>query len=278
MNLNVVKEKHLIDAGPSEEGWSRLEAFARCERLYYLLHVAEGHERHWQKDVLVRGSIGHVGLAHEYARRAAAKAGQDPDFYYTRAEAMRLSAASFGPMGAEMLKIAEPVVDAYFEHYDRLREDLPVVAVEAPVRAVLADGRGITQRLDLVFRDLDGRYWIVDHKLVSEASQRSVDRYTLSGQFLLMQHFGRALYGHEFGGVRVNLLGCREPYRFLRASPDPAPMALGAFPQMVVELRRRIDDRRAAGDPRGYLPAFNEQVCVTAYGKCSMFETCQWDF
>jgi hypothetical protein len=280
--LNVIHEKILIDAGPSAEGWSKLESFSRCERLYFLLHKAEGHEEHWKKDVLVRGSIGHVGLAHEYARRAAAKAGQDPDIYYTRDEAMELSAASFGEMGKEMLAIAKPVVDDYFEHYKR--ENLDVVAIESPVRAVLADGTGITQRLDLVIRDLDGRYWIMDHKLVNNPYQ--VDRYTLSGQFLLMRHFGRLFYGTAFGGVQVNLLGCRKderkeakglsPYTFKRSTPEPAPAALADFPEMVIELRKRIAAKD--GQPgSAYLPAFNEQICCGPYGRCSMFEKCMWD-
>lgn len=280
--LNVVHQKILIDAGPSPEGWSKLESFSRCERLYYLLHKADGHEEHWKKDVLVRGSIGHVGLAHEYARRAAAKAGHDPDIYYTREEAMELSAASFGDMGKEMHAVASEVVAAYFEYYDGLGEELDVVAVESPVRAVMQDGKGISQRLDLVIRDVDGRKWIYDHKLVS--NPWSVDRYTLSGQFLLMRHFGRSFYGDQFGGVRVNLLGCQKdakkiakgqmPFTFKRSSPEPAPAALASFPSMVVELRRRIAAKD--GQPgNSYLPAFNEQVCVTAYGRCSMFEACQ---
>jgi hypothetical protein len=285
MTLNVVREKILIDAGPSAEGWSSLESFARCERLYYWTRVYPRvlEERNPEaaeaaaaptSDPLVRGSIGHVGLAHEYARRAAVKAGLDPDIYYTRDEAMKIRAAREPHNGQEMLEVVAPVVDAYFENYDRTGENLDVVAIESQVRAVLEDGNGITQRLDLVIRDIDGRYWIYDHKFVHAIDAKTVDRYTLSGQFLLMRHFGRAFYGAAFGGVRVNLCGVRDK-TFKRASPEPAPAALSAFPSFVVELRRRIAAKKGLSK-EAYLPSFNEQTCVTAYGRCSKFEECQW--
>lgn len=283
MTFAIIRERILIDAGPSEAGWSTLSSFSHCERLYYLAHKAPDAERHWQKEPLVRGSIGHVGLAHEYARRYAVKHGTDPDAYYTRHDAMELSAVQHGDMGKKMLPVAAETVDAYFDHYDALGEDLDVIAVEAPVALVTGDGRKITQRLDLVLRDMNGRVWINDHKLVSDVSQKTVDRYTLSGGFLLAQHIGRAFWGPDFGGVIVNLLRARpeageeQGLRFKRRAPEPAPAALAAFPAMVVELRRRIDEREATGlGVHAYMPSFNETTCVTAYGKCLGYEACQW--
>lgn len=283
MTLSIVREKQLIDAGPSEEGWSRIGSFAHCERLYYLLHKEPDSKRHWQKEPLVRGSIGHVGLAHEYMRRWLVKHGSDPEAYYNRHDAMEISAASHGDMGKDMLPIAVETVDAYFTYYDGLREDLNVVAVESPVAAVLGDGRRITQRLDLVIQDDNSRFWILDHKLVADVDQKTVDRYTLSGQFLLMQHFGWNFYGRNFGGVLANLLRVRpekeegkEHYRFKRRAPEPAPAALAAFPGFVVALRTRMAEREATGlGIDAYLPSFNETTCVTAYGKCAMYERCQ---
>lgn len=277
MSLPVLKDQVLIDAGPSEAGWSRVESFLRCERLYFLLHKAPGHEQHWIKDVLVRGSIGHVGLAHEYARRTLQKQGKDPNYYYDRDRAMELAAEKFGPMGKEMLEIAQPVVEAYFKKWDATGEVLDVIGVEYPVEATLAGGQKITQRLDLVWRDVNGQIYITDHKLTSTyvGGQGVIDRYSLSGQFLLMQHFGRAYFGNKFGGTRINLLGCREPYAFKRVSPESSPAALAEFPTMIVETKKRIVAKD--GQPMtAYLPSYNEQVCVTAYGRCSMFEVCQW--
>lgn len=283
--LNVVRQRTLIDAGPSSAGWSSISDFLVCERLYYLkrvspttrleatLEAAKLGAPSFRAQPLVRGSIGHVGLAHEYTRRAAAKAGLDPDVYYPRNEAMALCAETFGKVGKEMLPIASDAVDAYFEHYKR--EDLNVVAIEAPVAAVLADGKEITQRLDMVIKDTDGRFWVYDHKFVADTGQKTVDRYTLSGQFLLMIHFGRMIYGAQFGGVRVNLVGVHD-HKMKRASPEPAPAALADFPSMVVELRKRIAAKE--GQPgSAYLPAFNEAICCGPYGHCSMFDICQWE-
>lgn len=277
MQLTITRAKQLIDAGPSAEGWSSLESFSRCERLFYLAKRAKVDPAVAAAplaDPLVRGSIGHVGLAHEYMRRACVKSGLDPEAYYSRHDAMALAAAAFDGNGQEMLELVEPIVDAYFKHYDGLDEDLNVVAIESPVRAVLEDGNGITQRLDLVIQDTDGRYWIYDHKFVHEISWKTVDRYTLSGQFLLMRHFGRLFYGDRFGGVRVNLCGVRDG-KFKRVSPELAPDALASFPKFIVEMRKRIAEREGKGIA-AYMPAFNEQVCVTAYGRCKFFEHCQW--
>jgi PD-(D/E)XK nuclease superfamily len=272
-------EPILIDAGPSRYGWSSLEAFARCERLYFLTRVLPQREgvdlptgpTKPIADPLIRGQIGHVGLAHEYARRYCARHGQDPDLYYDRGTAMRLLAEKHGAAGKAQLEIVEPVVDGYFAYYDA-REVLDVVAIESEVAATLADGKLITQRLDLVIRDLNGYFWIYDHKIV--ADPLSVTRYTLSGQFLLMHHFGRAFYGAQFGGIRLNMLGVRLGYH--RLSPEPAPAALACFASFVVELRSRIAAREGQGRA-AYLPAFNEQICVSSYGVCPMFSLCQWE-
>lgn len=282
----------LINAGPSRWGWSSVEAFARCERLYYLTRVVPARAGLPSppgpaapiSEPLIRGQIGHVGLAHEYARRWCVRHGQDPEAYYDRATAMRMAAQVHGDLGKTVLETVEPIVDGYFAYYDSLGEQLDVQAVEYEVSAVLADGKDISQRLDLVVRDVNGQFWIYDHKLVN--SPTDVDRYTLSGQFLLMHHFGRAYYREHFGGVRLNLLGTRADSdeeklppekRYRRRSPEPAPAALASFPGFVIELRRRIAEREGLGR-EAYLPAFNEQVCVTAYGRCPCFTVCQWEW
>jgi hypothetical protein len=254
----------------------------RCERLYYLLRVAP-QARSQSADPLVRGSIGHTGLAHEYARRAAVRAGLDPEAYYTRDEGMALVAAQFGEVGERLLPIAQAAVNAYFDHYDSKKENLEVVAIEAPVAAELTTGKRITQRLDLVIRDTNGRVWLYDHKFssIDPTAQKTVDRYTLSGQFLLMQLFGQSLYGSLYGGVRVNMIGCLDGnsrFTFRRFSPEPAPAALASFPRMVAARRERMAQLAAVGDPEAYLPAFSEQICVTAYGRCPMFSQCQWEW
>lgn len=70
----------LIDAGPSLRGWSYYGDFFRCRHLWALKRLAHVPEN---ADPLTRGSMGHVGLAHHFARGMAKQRGTDPDMYYT---------------------------------------------------------------------------------------------------------------------------------------------------------------------------------------------------
>lgn len=56
----------LINAGPSERGWHRIESVMRCPRLYAWEH--SGLIERQISEPLARGSLIHVGLAHHYQR------------------------------------------------------------------------------------------------------------------------------------------------------------------------------------------------------------------
>lgn len=176
--------KILINAGPSAAGWSSIEAAIRCERLFYFQRVykreiAPGDPAATEPKPaafpLVRGAIGHVGLAHEYARRNAKRFNLDPESYYTRDEAMTISAESWGMKtqcvdGTTVEEILEeharPAVTDYFTYRDGERENLPVVGIECLDEMPLPNGKVITQRMDLVTFD-NGRYYIYDHKCLA---------------------------------------------------------------------------------------------------------------
>ena len=56
------REGSLIDSGPSERGWHRIESMLRCPRLYALQHI-DGVEFPLTRP-LVNGIMLHVALAH----------------------------------------------------------------------------------------------------------------------------------------------------------------------------------------------------------------------
>lgn len=75
----------LLDAGPSEAGWHRIETYLRCPRLYALIYerrfvrvdpneAQRAMERH-EIPALVLGSLIHILIAHYSARWAAADNG-----------------------------------------------------------------------------------------------------------------------------------------------------------------------------------------------------------
>jgi hypothetical protein len=268
----------LLNAGPSDRGWHRLEAALRCGQLYAWGYGQGGSNPERAANFpptmpLVRGSIGHVGLAHCYARMKAAQAGADPNDFYPPLDAMRLCAESFGDLGAECLPAISKVVRGYAQHYGT--EPFRVLDVEVPVETDFLGCR-FTARLDLVVEDLGGKVWIYDHKFVGRIEPRVHQRYTLSGQFLGLAHLGHRLYGPRFGGVRLNLIACTRP-GFDRTSPEPAPWMLERFPHVVrhaENLIAEIERCLAAGEPVPASPS--EHTCMTSYGPCPAFDACRW--
>lgn len=270
----------LINAGPSRRGWHRLEAAARCETLFGWGYGQAG-SRPESANVfpptgpLVRGSLGHVGLAHCYARTQWIQAGNDPTAcpYYPPLDAMRLAAEPFGELGERMLPVAQRAVRAYANHYGA--EPFRVVEVEREVE-VDFEGHPYTARLDLVIEDTARKVWVFDHKFISRIEGKVFRRYVLSGQFLGFQWIGRRLWGEAFGGVRLNLIGCNVP-GFARETPEPAPWMLERFPRVVAELERkiaRVQELQARGEP---LPASpSEHTCWGSYGECPAFDLCRW--
>lgn len=262
----------VVDAGSSGEwGWHATELALRCPQLFsytYRLKVLGGGN----SEPLLRGSLVHAGLAQFYKRRQAEQQGTDREEWAEPNTGIDETAKKLGPAAAQYATITKQLVAGYMSHY--FTEKLEVVAVEEVFKAEIA-GRPFTQRLDLVAREADGRVYIYDHKCVGRIDQKTVTRYTLSGQFLGMAMFGREVYGAEFGGVKLNLIGISGDFR--RELTDPAPHALRTFPVSVAHARKTVQDLDDAGVPLTEWPkALSEQVCVGTYGICSAFDLCRW--
>jgi hypothetical protein len=303
-----VSVKILIDTGPSRRGWHRLESAAHCAQLYALRYVARFDEivlaSGLPMDIaaphLVRGTLGHIGLAHYYARLGDMQHGKDPERFYDPETAVDMKVSMMverREQGCDLARqLAGPVkaaLRAYISNF--AGERLQIRGVETVVE-MLFEGHVMTQRFDLVFQDRGGRIWVMDHKFVGRANSHTMARYVLSGQFLEMHHQGLNAFGEKFGGVRVNLIGMGsikvqiggetvtdgEPdltkYEFRRASPEPAPHALTTFPATVAYWERQIEAwRREFGENVfAYPKAISELVCIGPYGKCPAWEACRW--
>lgn len=270
--------KILLNTGPSPRGAHRLEAALTCPQLYayhYILGLDLG-----DRTPLVRGSLGHVGLAHFYSRLRAEQQHTDPEVFYTPHEAIDLVAPTFGTLGLELAPLVHRALDKYLANY--AVERLHVEAVETiretyfPASFDTQWGRRhwVTARWDLVTKDPAGRYWIYDHKFVGKVEARTIARYTNSIQFLLLQHMGREAYGEKFGGVRMNLVGVSDGVA-KRASPEPAPHLLGCLGEQVDDAEAVVA-RLTGRDPWHWTKATSEKVCMTPYGACDGAASCQW--
>jgi len=270
----------LLDAGPSSRGFHRLEAYLRCPRLYAWGYGQGGSNPERASAFppafpLVRGSIGHVGLAHVYARLKWVGEGNDlaSSPHYPPLEAMKLVADRFGDLGQEALPGIVAVVQRYAAHYGA--EPFKIVSVEDAVETSF-EGYRYTARLDLVIEDRAGKVWIMDHKFVGRIDSKVHRRYVLSGQFLGFQWIGFKLYGERFGGVRLNLIGCNAS-QFQRLTPEPAPWMLERYPAIVRHAEEgiaRVEEMIRKGETVPASPS--EHTCMGSYGECPAFELCRW--
>lgn len=270
-------ERILINSGSSSSGWHRIEAFLLCPRRFaykHLLKVSEGGG----KRALSLGTLVHIGLAHHYARKKAAAEGKDPETYYTVDDAIALAAAAAGAQDAvegcaALTAAARDIVHKYLFSY--ALEQLEVVSVEEEYSAVLRDAWPFTARYDLVFRDAGGRVWIRDYKTAARPTSATVAAYSLSGQILMMQVMGRALWGGAFGGVRLDLIQSVPPFAVRRESPLAAPRAVASIVETICNAEEGIQRMRGF-DPNNYPATMTEHTCFTRYGPCAYANLCRW--
>ncbi|HUI23285.1 MAG TPA: hypothetical protein VLY82_02715 [Nitrososphaerales archaeon] len=276
--------KILIDTGPSPRGFHRIEAYLRCPQLFAWGYGSGGdgpeakarHDRLFPPDgKLVRGAIGHVGLAHVYAGAQAIQEGEDPRAYHDPLTAMQLVAEQFGELGEEQLPVASRAVQGYVAHYQG--EGIKILGVEQLEKTEF-HGWPYTARVDLEYEDRTGKVWYVDHKFVAKIDKRTQSRYSLSGQVLGLGWIGARKWKERFAGVLLNFVGCVRP-GFLRAIPDPAPFMFQRYPEVVAEAGegiRYLEGARESGQKMPVLASTSEFTCQTPYGPCPALRFCQW--
>lgn len=265
----------LLDTGSSgPNGWSSISRFLRCPELFFWTERVEEEEKPLPLEApLVRGSIGHAGLAHLYERARLTQRGEGFGHLLSPTEAMAAVAESFGVLGESQLPVALPVVEAYARRH--ALERLEIVGVERLATTEFG-GHPYTARIDLEYRD-NGKVFFLDHKFVSRIAGKIHRRYTLSGQILGLWHLGAREYGSSFGGVVLNLLGVK-PIDFSRSTPEPAPWMLTRFPEIVARAHEGIARERAAMREPGYVVQAtpSEYTCWPYNRPCPAFESCRW--
>ena len=265
----------LLDAGPSERGWSFFEAASRCMRLWAWKNLGS-MERH-TSDALVKGSLFHIGLAHHYQLKLT----PDADLLQPEQAIYALAEKEGGDLWSKHAEKIVEAVDAYIEHYKEC--SWKVIAVEKELRArIPPKGRSgvsaflYTQRVDLIVEDVHGKVWLVDHKSCYRITGKTLRQHILSGQFLGYQVFGQKMYGDRFAGVIVNRMKLSSAYDFDRCALEPAPSAVAGFVPMLRTIEKKIQDHSHLTDPLEYTPVFSDQVCFGKYGQCPAFDLCRW--
>ena len=264
----------LLDAGPSERGWHRIENMLRCPRLYGWKNLVGVPFVISQP--LVNGSLIHVALAHHYQRMWERQNDGDPDKWLTPEDAIAALAKKNHEESALWLTAVPQIVSAYRAYRDNwLGEGWKVISVEEELRARLGEKKYLyTQRADLIVEDENERVWIVDHKSCYRITSKTLRQHILDGQFLGYQMFGRARFGEKFAGVLVNRIKLSNPFDFDRRGLEPAPHALGMFVKSIVQAEEKIEEY--GENVKDYPMVLSNQTCFGKYGQCSAFDLCRF--
>jgi hypothetical protein len=293
--------KHLMNAGSSGRGWSYRERQLSCTQYHALEHHPELKEhpdvvraKMADRQPLIKGSLVHVGAAHHYTHVQGLQGGWDTSQWHLAADAIhlaaeaeeeRLAGTSWEGSWRRHTKLAQDAIAAYAQHY--YNEHLTILAVEhrveLPVEGESFLGTQVatthSARIDLIVQSADGRVWFWDHKTTYKVDARKKRGFGLAGQIIGHHMLGRHLYGDNFGGVRMNMIGMRPgAMRFQRFAPEPAPFALGELRQQIIDRQALINALMASGrDPWRWPKALGEQgPCEDRYGPCPFRDLCRW--
>lgn len=279
----------LIDTGPSGPwGWHTRERRGRCMQLAAyaeLLHVwgepgndsVHREERLRTSHALAIGTLGHVGLAHHYARMQDRQTGHE-ERWLAPAAAVRMFARHHGleDYVPEMM----PALEMYPRAYAAEEETLEIIAVEKVLSAVIG-GRPFTQRADLIVRPRgQDLFAIGDHKWISRITPKWSRQYANDGQFLGYRTLGEETWGPLFGGVFVNVVAYPKQTFHRPRLPD-APSALAQFRDRVKDnddyWDRLVDEVKVGKrDPWEFPRPMSELVCEHRYGNCEALELCRY--
>lgn len=292
----------LLNAGSSGRGWSWRESLLRCPQKFAyrnILKIDEG-----SKEALIKGSLVHIGLAHANVellceqngwvnehmpwRDAIAEQALQEDQAIGHGEAWQKWVELATGAVADYLAQREPPRVIAVEHRIEMWIDadggLVGPPADAQARSAMATDPRLallgppylhTTRIDLLEQDRMGRFWVTDYKTCYRIDTRKRDGFALSGQVLGLTRWGADLYGADFGGSALQMLCLiKKGDRFPRVIPSPAPHALRAWGQTVVESEERLA-RLIDKDPMNWPKTFSEQgPCMDRYGPCSYREIC----
>ena len=268
----------LLNAGPSEAGWHRLQSVLQCPRKYALQQQTP-----WQgSEATIKGSLMHIGLAHHYMLQ------KEPEGdWHTPIDAVDELAQVEYERGDDgrWLEYPEMIKQTLLEYIQHWKgEHWEVLHVEEEIKVHLYDEVRrqkylYTQRPDLIVQDRWGKVWIVDHKTAGRVSPTTIRRYALSGQFLGYKLLGKTFFKEKFAGVVPNMIqhpNKKGGAQFARPNLEPAPIAQQRHKQTLLHAERLIRDHQHLTDPMDWPGVHHEDACWTRYGACPFHNKCQW--
>jgi hypothetical protein len=271
----------IIYTGPSPRGWHRLQLAAEClQRYAWKYEAPEKPGKGPPSAALAKGSLIHLALAQHYAtmraqqRAERGEAGDSPDDWCDPFTAVDLISRL-----EETTKYAQVALDTYEAYikrypYEDELQTMQIVAVEDLVSTKIKGKYLLTGRLDLAYRDLGGRLWVMDHKTTTRLTRRHRVYYGMSGQMHAYLFMARETY-ENVAGLRLNMIEHTGP-KFERFDLMRSPFLEQKFEQSVVDIEESIERMLTSGREYDDWPkAMSELTCIHRYGECDFLDKCR---
>ena len=272
----------VLNTGQSSVGWHRHGTVLECPQKYAYAYV-ENARRSSPKAAPFLGTLIHQGLAHYYLHVGLMQRGKAHGSYARWDQAISEHATHSdegllfpAPEREALATKALAIVKSYIQHYGELDSGkLEIVKVEHEIKVDI-DGELYTQRADLIVQSKrDGKIYTWDHKTAGGFGlSYGAQQYTLSGQILGLRYLGERVYGEQFGGVLLNMIGTKRPGDFERVPAAAAPDSQKAWLGTLRYARARIAAFKGLA-VSSYPRALNPTVCY-AYGGCDHYDRCRW--
>lgn len=273
----------ILNTGQSSVGWHRHGTVLLCPQKYAYSYVL-AKKRSTAKPAPFLGTLVHLGLAHLYLWMGLVQRGKRAPYVRWR-EAIETHAVASEegklfspPQQIELAAKALAIVDKYSQTYaESDTKQLEILKVEHEIRTQI-DGELYTQRADLIVRSVrDDKVFIWDHKTAGGFGlSYGAAQYTLSGQILGLDYLGAELYGSNFGGVLLNMIGTKRPGDFERVYAAAAPDSRARWIESLRHARKMIKHFEKKNlDVMQYPRVLDPTVCY-AYGGCDYYDACRW--
>ena len=278
-----VEDPLVIFTGPSPRGWHRLQQAAECLQRYAWSYECGPKKDISKKKPLAIGTLWHLALAQHYSRMQMQQEGKNPNEYMDPEEAVRLVASVSG-----IEKHVDSVFPAFGEykrkHFGDIR-NMRIFAVETlfdgtidpgPMMKKLgAKSYRLTGRVDLMYEDLGGTLWCMDHKTTGRLTSRHKAFYAISGQLLGYQHLARQKHP-ELGGMKVNLIQ-HAGFKSERITLPRSPLLERQFQDRAIDIEMQIEHTKGQNRPVDAWPkAMTELACYHRYGACDHLDQCRF--
>jgi hypothetical protein len=110
--------------------------------------------------------------------------------------------------GTPLPKIVERIVKSYLWYYRH--EEWEVIAVEVPFEVPLKDNILINGIIDLIIKDENGLYWVINHKTASNIPESGAF-HAMDPQLMVYPWAAKKLLGIDVAGVIYNYVKSKPP-------------------------------------------------------------------